>query len=403
MKTKIFLAMGLMASLHSWGQTYSAPSTAPAAGAGGNDNVHLGHGAGAANTGNLNVFVGKDSGNANDVGISNVFIGYESGFNNTGGDANTYVGTMSGKNNNGTENVMVGFTAGINVSTDFNTFLGSAAGNSADGERNVFVGHQAGELSGGSRNTFLGNNSGNSSTGDSNVIVGYEAGLTASSSNIYIGYETAESTTGDKNVFMGYRSGKSTTTGSGNVFLGYEAGKYVTTDSNKLYVANSDTSNPLIYGQFPDLVNPSNFTHLKFNAAKVGIGDPFTTDDFTTDLANDNIYRLYVKGGILAEEVRIREFADWADYVFAPDYKLLSLTEVERYIAENGHLPNMPSAVEVKEQGIEMGNIINLQQEKIEELTLHLIHQEKEIEALKAQNKQLEELKLQVEILLKKQ
>ena len=63
----------------------------------------------------------------------------------------------------------------------------------------------------------------------------------------------------------------------------------------------------------------------------------------------------------------------------------------------------MPSAAEVKEKGIEMGNIINLQQEKIEELTLHLIRQEKEIEALKDQNKQLEELKQQVEILLKKQ
>ena len=173
---------------------------------------------------------------------------------------------------------------------------------------------------------------------------------------------------------------------------------YSETGNNQLYIDNSATSNPLIYGDF---TNSSE--KLVFNATKVGIGPSFGPSFPTLTFSNAANYRLIVRGGILAEEVRIRVQADWADYVFATDYKLLPLKEVEQYITENGHLPNMPSAAEVKEQGIEMGNIINLQQEKIEELTLHLIRQEKEIEALKEQNKQLEELKQQVEILLKKQ
>ena len=53
-----------------------------------------------------------------------------------------------------------------------------------------------------------------------------------------------------------------------------------------------------------------------------------------TGIPNAADYRLFVRGGILAEEVRIRLQADWADYVFASDYKLLPLKEVEQYIAE---------------------------------------------------------------------
>ena len=73
----------------------------------------------------------------------------------------------------------------------------------------------------------------------------------------------------------------------------------------------------------------------------------------------------------------------WADYVFQKEYKLMSLKEVEDYIKSNGHLPNMPSAREIEIEGIAMGEIINKQQEKIEELTLYLIEMKKEISMLK--------------------
>lgn len=103
-----------------------------------------------------------------------------------------------------------------------------------------------------------------------------------------------------------------------------------------------------------------------------------------------NTYRLSVKGKIRAEEIKV--YNTWADYVFANNYLLKPLSEVEKFIKENGHLPNVPSATEVKENGLELGEMSKIQQEKIEELTLYLIDQ----------NKQIETLKLQVQLLLEK-
>lgn len=99
-------------------------------------------------------------------------------------------------------------------------------------------------------------------------------------------------------------------------------------------------------------------------------------------------YKLFVGGGILAEEVRVS--TGWADYVFSDTYKLLSLNEVETFINTYGHLPNMPGAQEVENDGIEVGDMIRLQQEKIEELTLYIIQLNKKLEA---QQSQIEELK----------
>ena len=112
-------------------------------------------------------------------------------------------------------------------------------------------------------------------------------------------------------------------------------------------------------------------------SGKVGIG----TTNFPTTIGNANIenYKLFVTGGILTEEVRVN--TTWADYVFDNDYDLKSLEELEAYIKQNGHLPNVPSAAEVEAEGIEVGEITKIQQEKIEELTLYIIAQEKKLKA----------------------
>lgn len=103
--------------------------------------------------------------------------------------------------------------------------------------------------------------------------------------------------------------------------------------------------------------------------------------------ANISNYNLFVKGGILTEEVRVR--TGWADYVFADNYKLKPLYEVESFINENRHLPNVPSAKQVEEEGLSLGEISKIQQEKIEELTLYLIEQQKQLDELKKQVKEL--------------
>ncbi|SNB23784.1 conserved exported hypothetical protein [Flavobacterium psychrophilum] len=110
--------------------------------------------------------------------------------------------------------------------------------------------------------------------------------------------------------------------------------------------------------------------------SNIGIG----TSSFL-DGTDSKTYRLSVKGRIRAEEVKV--YNTWADYVFNKNYKLPALKEVEGYIKENGHLPNVPSAKEVTEKGLELGEMSKIQQEKIEELTLYLIQQNKEIEELK--------------------
>lgn len=128
-------------------------------------------------------------------------------------------------------------------------------------------------------------------------------------------------------------------------------------------------------------------------AGKVGIG----TTNFPTTIGGTNIsnYKLFVKGGILTEEVRVR--TGWADYVFEDSYKLKTLEEVENHIATQGYLPNMPSAKTVASEGIGLGNISKMQQEKIEELFLYTIQQEKKIAA---QQEEIEELKKLVKSVL---
>ena len=77
------------------------------------------------------------------------------------------------------------------------------------------------------------------------------------------------------------------------------------------------------------------------------------------------------------------EMNNAADYVFDDEYNLLSLSEVEDYVKENKHLPGVPSAAEMAENGMNVAQMSNLLLEKIEELTLHMIQLEKENKALK--------------------
>ena len=150
-----------------------------------------------------------------------------------------------------------------------------------------------------------------------------------------------------------------------NVFIGSNSGANEL-GSNKLYIDNIATATPLIYGDFSSNKVGINTNHLPNNVGG----------------ANTSAYGLYVRGGILTEEVRVR--TGWADYVFDKNYELLSIHEVERFIAKNGHLPNVPSATQVENQGIELGDITRIQQEKIEELTLYIIKIQKQVDALEA-------------------
>jgi len=93
-------------------------------------------------------------------------------------------------------------------------------------------------------------------------------------------------------------------------------------------------------------------------------------------------YSLVVGGKVLAEEVRVKQISEWADYVFRPDYPLTPLSDVRDYIAAHHHLPDVPSASEVAENGIGLGKMQATLLRKIEELTLHMIQQNDTITTL---------------------
>ncbi len=94
-------------------------------------------------------------------------------------------------------------------------------------------------------------------------------------------------------------------------------------------------------------------------------------------------YLLAVDGKVISEEVRVEMSGTWPDYVFAPEYLLMPLDELEQSISTHRHLPNIPSADEVESGGQMLGDLQRRMIEKIEELTLYTIHQQKEIEVLK--------------------
>ncbi len=101
----------------------------------------------------------------------------------------------------------------------------------------------------------------------------------------------------------------------------------------------------------------------------VGIG----TENFGT-------YKLAVNGGVRSKEVVVE--TGWADYVFDKKYKLPLLSDVEKFIQQNKHLPNIPSAAEIEKNGLNLGDTQKRMMEKIEELTLYMIEANKKIEKL---------------------
>ena len=197
---------------------------------------------------------------------------------------------------------------------------------------------------------------------------------------------------------------------SGNVGIG------TSNPLEKLHVADhirigEDPSYPTVYGElyhegggtgfkinanagggsWADIYFQTNGTTKMFieSSGNVGIG--------TTDLATG--YKLSVDGKVACEEVFVEYSGNWPDYVFSPEYNLLNLNELENHINENNHLPGIPSAVEIEENGFHLAEMQKLVLQKVEELTLYTIEQGKlinnlqnEINFLKKENKELKRI-----------
>jgi hypothetical protein len=291
-------------------------------------NAFIGTTSGFKNTsGSQNTFLGTSAGGSNTTGSYNTYIGRRAGMNNQEGSGNTFLGFYAGANETGSnklyiensdtdkpliygefDNKLLRFNAGrIELrNPSENTIIGDSSGIVMNGMRNVFMGYNAGHSNtDGADNTFIGDSAGYSNTtGNSNVFVGNYAGYASTTAglNVFIGpFAGLSNTTGYRNTFIGPSAGMANTTGyrntfvglsagannisglcntyigriagfnnqegDSNVFIGNAAGQYEM-GSEKLYISNSATIEPLIYGDFTE-------KNLKFNAGSVE-----TTGDF---------------------------------------------------------------------------------------------------------------------------
>jgi hypothetical protein len=224
-----------------------------------NYNSIIGHNAGGATTtGYQNVFLGSFAGRDNNTGFRNVLLGYQSGLLQTTGYQNVAIGYRAGYTlSSGNSNVMIGYQAGrLTTSGIWNTFSGGNAGEyNTTGNHNVFTGFETGRFnSTGSYSTMIGFNAGRASNGDYNTFVGYQASYSNGTGvgNVSLGRSANTNNSGGSyNVAIGYEAGAGSVTHSKNngVYIGYRAGYSDTTDQ-KLYIENSNSTTPLIYGDF---------------------------------------------------------------------------------------------------------------------------------------------------------
>lgn len=131
-----------------------------------------------------------------------------------------------------------------------------------------------------------------------------------------------------------------------------------------------------------------NGNDIHFNSGNVGVGT--STPDAP----------LTIKGRIHAEEVKVDLSVPAPDYVFHKEYRLNTLREVQNYIRENGHLPNIPSAKDMERHGVELGNMEMKLLEKIEELTLYVIELNQTLELQGKTNLELHKRLKKIESIL---
>ncbi|WP_051336224.1 DUF4200 domain-containing protein [Aquimarina latercula] len=225
----------------------------------------------------------------------------------------------------------------------------------------------------------------------------------------------------DVNSRMGYVGFGSTSTN--HLYIMNETGGDISIPKGNVGIGTTNPSQDLeIYSSSPVIRlrnsadGTSSYGWLEFNDVNsrmgyVGFGSTSTNHLYIMNEAGGDIsmpkgnvgigttnpgsWKLAVNGKIRAKEIKVE--TGWSDFVFFDDYQLPTLDEVENHIQENGHLKDIPSAKEVEENGIFLGEMDSKLLQKIEELTLYTIQQQKEIQKLKVQKSQIEKQQNEIE------
>ncbi len=212
-----------------------------------------------------------------------------------------------------------------------------------------------------------------------------------SPSTAYLNIESPYSGTGSPAYNISAINLKNTTTGD-LLYIGLRKRQGAHDMVQSVYDASTSTWREFIYFNFgtrkyemragvadAEFKNTGNI--LFNNTGALGIGTGTTVIPVGTKLA--------VNGKVLATEVQVALVANWADYVFDEDYNLKPLSEIENFIKENKHLPDVPSANQIAKNGVNLGEMDAILLQKIEELTLYMIDLKKENELLKEQIKSI--------------
>ena len=294
---------------------------------------------------------------------------------------------------------------------------------STNGTSNLFIGQSTSAVIGGTYNTFLGSQAGQgNTTGSYNTYFGYKAGFpnTSGSHNTFVGYEAGKlNTDGSDNVFIGYNAGQRNSRGNRNLIIGPNAGlEAIDGHDNTVLGANAAgvavglvnataiganarvlSSNALVLGHN---VNVGIGTSTPQNRLELTTGADgasglrltnLTANSLPSEATAGKFLTVDAKGDVtlanrlsaIAMHVQPASENQWADYVFAPSYKVQSLKEVEKYIRQNRHLPGIPSGQAMVQQGADLTALLSALVKKNEELTLHLIEQQKRIARLEQQ------------------
>jgi len=347
----------------------------------------------------------------------------------TGDERNTSIGVNSlGTTASGTYNVAIGFAAGNNLIDNGGT----------GGRGNVYIGTNAGALNQTFENNKLYINSSapgpvaipliggdflnrdltlnvNNTTPTSLVTIngGVFTAATVGRSGLRFNAlreaNTAQPSNGkvlsvDTNGIVVLQNLPAATGGAVAIANGLNTtvlGNGATLNPYQINASNIYSNDGTLLGNRTVTMNDNSMIFNTGNTGRIYIGNDspaFNATSFPTTTGN---YRLYVEGGILSEKAKValKSGLNWADYVFANDYKLMSLTEIESFVKENKHLPGIESADELVKNGLDLGDMQAKQMGKIEELTLYAIEQDKKLDK---QGKEIEELKVLVKTLLEK-
>lgn len=189
---------------------------------------------------------------------------------------------------------------------------------------------------------------------------------------------------------------------AGKVGIGITTPKYTL---HSVAYNNTSLAASLLWGQYygasiaTGSISPSHYTlHVVSNANPDGTSGTGGYKSLLLVRADGNVgigtstpqAKLAVNGDIFAKKIKVIQ-TGWPDYVFKPGYQLPSLQDVGKYIKNHHHLPGIPSAAEVEKESLDLGDMNKRLLQKVEELTLYLIDQQKQINQLKQQNEILSE------------